>query len=336
MSFGNLEMHPGQAKTEFLRNKTILVTGYSGFLGHWLCESLLSTGCRLIGASKSVNAKISGVEHVICDLTQIESLFSLFDKYRPDLVVHLAAQSQTTTGMAELANTFEVNTRGTWNILEALLQFSPDAGFIFASSDALYGDIGEEIATESHPYKISTPYASSKACSELVVKSYAQQKNLKTIIIRLGNLYGPADSNVKRIVPGTILSLLNNTRPEIRGDGASIRSYLYILDAVDGFIKLIDALFKNKLVGETFNLCDESSVSVKGIVDTIVDIMNLPELSASLGNQKTGEIKIKQVSSKKLRQATGWQTKVTLQQGLEQTIRWYIEFNKSDLSGEQI
>ena len=124
------------------------------------------------------------------------------------------------------------------------------------------------------PLKGSHPYDVSKSCTDLLAQTYSYTYNMPIVIARCGNIYGGGDLNWSRIIPGTILSLLNNRRPIIRSDGKYVRDYIYVKDIVDAYMNLAESITKRNIYREAFNFSNESRMAVIEIVNAIRLIMH--------------------------------------------------------------
>jgi CDP-glucose 4,6-dehydratase len=148
-------------------------------------------------------------------------------------------------------------------------------------------------------------------------------------IARCGNIYGGGDLNWSRIIPGTILSLLNNKRPVIRSNGKYIRDYIYIKDIVDAYINLAESITKKNISGEAFNFSTESRMTVIEIVNKIRLIMGKENLKPKILNLKLKEIPEQSLSAEKAHEILGWYSKYDLEKGISETVDWYKDyFNK--------
>ena len=197
---------------------------------------------------------------------------------------------------------------------------------ILASSDKAYGD--QEILPyyENTPLQGIHPYDVSKSCADLIAHSYAHSYGLPVIITRCGNFYGGGDLNWNRIVPGTIRSIINGERPEIRSDGEFIRDYLYVEDGAAAYMLLAEKLaFNPSLKGEAFNVSTQKPVKVIDIVNKILLTMN-SSLVPDIKNQASNEIREQYLDASKVNTMLNWKPQFDLDEGIQKTIKWYKEF----------
>lgn len=319
--------------SNFWKNKNILITGCTGFLGSWLTIELVKRGANVVGLIRDLipksNLNWSGFNKEINIVRgEIENYLLLkrtINEYEIDTVFHLAAQTIVTIANRNPLSTLESNIKGTWNILEACRRNPDVKRIVVASSDKAYGD--QEILPydEKTSLKGSHPYDVSKSCSDLIAFSYANTYKLPVCITRCGNFYGGGDLNFNRIIPGTIRSIINKENPIIRSDGKLIRDYFYIEDAVEAYLLLAERMEKLTINGEAFNFSNEIQVTVLELVNKIIKLMN-SNLKPKILNIASNEIKHQYLSAKKAREILNWKPNHTLNEGLKKTINWYKDF----------
>jgi CDP-glucose 4,6-dehydratase len=241
-------------------------------------------------------------------------------------VFHLGAQTIVGTALRSPLPTFKSNIEGSWNVLEACRRL-PDLveRVVVASSDKAYGEQPELPYTEEMPLLASHPYDASKSCTDMLARTYALTYGLPVAIARCGNIYGGADLNWSRVVPGTIRSLLRGDRPVIRSDGTYVRDYLYVEDAVEAYLLLADRVDQEAVRGEAFNFSTESWVTVREIVELICKLMK-SDLEPDVRNVARSEIASQSLSAAKAKSVLGWEARWDLERGLGETIAWYRDF----------
>lgn len=304
------------------KNKNVFVTGCTGFLGSWLTKELLAKGANVVGLVRDeVPAiwpnKISVVRGRVEDYKVVERALNEFEI---NTCFHLAAQAIVTVANRSPLSTFESNIKGTWNILEACRNL--EVNLVVASSDKAYGTHKNLPYTEDFPLKGLHPYDCSKTCSDMLAKTYHNTYDLPVAIARCGNIYGGGDLNFDRIIPATVRSLIFDESPVIRSDGTFVRDYIYVMDAVNGYLKLAENL--NKVKGEAFNFGTEQPISVLDLVKMIIKISNKKLEPKIMGTAKA-EIKEQYLSSKKAKELLNWKQEYSLVDGLEETYKWYSE-----------
>lgn len=315
--------------------KKVLVTGATGFLGHWLVRYLVNEGADVAVIIRDWNPQSELLRSGLAD--SVSAVSGMLEKYgdverainehEAEIVFHLGAQAIVQVARRSPLDTFESNVRGTYHVLEAcrahreLIQC-----VVIASSDKAYGASASLPYTEETPLLGRYPYDVSKSCADLLAQAYWHTYELPVAIARCGNIYGGGDLNWSRIVPGTIRSLLRNEAPVIRSDGKFTRDYLYVLDVVEAYAHLAEFAATRGLVGEAFNFGPEKPTSVLEIVNAIRESMGRSDIEPVVMNCAVGEIRDQYLSSQKARRLLGWVPRYTLQRGLEPTIEWYREY----------
>ena len=323
--------------TSFWTDRPTLVTGGTGFLGAWIIQKLLSRGANVICLSRERGLEkeiiepdlLQRVTVVYSDIRDRPLLENILQEHSVVTLFHLAAQAIVGAANANPVLTLEINIGGTTAVLEACRRCPGVKEIIVASSDKAYGDAGEQAYDEDMPLRGKHPYDVSKACADMIVRSYASTFGLPAVVTRCGNFYGPGDLNWNRIVPGTIRSLYEGVRPVIRSDGKYVRDYFYIEDAADAHLMIAENLpRKPKLHGEAFNFSNETRVTVLELVEKIITLMG-SDLRPEVRNEVSYEIRHQLLSARKARREFGWHPRFNLDEGLGRAITWYREFLKS-------
>jgi CDP-glucose 4,6-dehydratase len=320
--------------SEFWRDRSVLVTGCTGLLGNWLVAELLERGALVTGLVRDLvpqsrlyagewYRQINTVRGCVEDLPTVERAIN---EYEVDTVFHLAAQTIVGVANREPLATFETNIKGTWNILEACRRVGGVSRIVIASSDKAYGDQLVLPYSETTPLQGEHPYDVSKSCADLISRTYYVSYGLPVCITRCGNFYGGGDLNFNRIVPSTIRSALRDKPVVIRSDGTFIRDYFYAKDGVLAYLHLAEQMDRKEILGEAFNFSNELQISVRGMVDKVLELMDKTHLEPVVLNRAKNEIKHQYLSADKARKMLGWESKYPLEEGLIETIEWYKKF----------
>lgn len=316
---------------------TALVTGAHGFVASHLVAALLERGedIRVLDRPDPRTADVGGprlsaldllglrdeVELAEGDLRDAEAVAAAVEGC--DSVFHLAAQTIVGVARESPAETFEVNVRGAWNVFEACRE-QGTARVVFASSDKAYGASPELPYREDFPLRAAYPYDASKAAADVIARSYARAYGVPLAVTRFANVYGGGDLNFSRLIPETVVAVLDGRPPVIRSDGSPERDFLHVDDAVAAYLTIATALDGERARGEAFNAGGERPHSVREIVDLIADIASGGVEPEYLGEgAPDGEIDRQYVDSTKLRELTGWTPRVELADGLRRTLEWY-------------
>ena len=315
-------------------HRNVLITGATGLLGGWLAKELVRKGANVIALVRDgVPASpffSEGIEkRVTCVKGSLEDYFLVeraLNEYEVETCFHLGAQTIVGTANRSPISTFESNIRGTWNVLEAARNSKLLKALVVASSDKAYGK-GKLPYTEDSPLEAKHPYDVSKACGDMLARSYFETYGLPVGITRCGNLFGGVDLNFNRIVPGTIRSLILGERPVIRSDGKMVRDYIYVEDIVNANLLLARTLMGGRERGEAFNFSWEAPLSVIEIVGEISKVMKSglkPQILCNACN----EIPEQYLSSEKARKRLGWVKEWGMESGLEKTVEYYKRMMK--------
>ncbi len=314
----------------------VFVTGATGLIGSHLIIALNKIGANIVILKRDyakdslleLTGEIKNVNIAHGELEDFDSVMRVIAEYEIDTVLHLGAQAIETTSVTNPKKTFESNIKGTWNVLEACRLISHESNkikrIIVATSDKSYGPANAPY-TEEMPLRGETPYDVSKSCADLIAQSYFKTYRLPVCISRLGNVYGPGDTNFSRIIPGTIKSILEDKDIVIRSDGKYVREYFYAKDAANSYIELANNMIRKEIIGNAFNFSSSEQMSVLEVVNKIKKAMKSEKNPKILDNAK-GEIKTQLLSTEKARKMLNWAPKYMFDDALQETIEWYRKF----------
>jgi len=316
---------------------TTLVTGAHGFVASHLVGALLERGDEVrvldrpdprladVGGERLSGLDLLGlrgeIELAEGDLRDAEAVAAAVAGC--DSVFHLAAQTIVGVARESPLETLEVNVRGAWNVFEACREHGV-ARVAFASSDKAYGSSPELPYREDFPLRAAYPYDASKAAADVIARSYANAYGLPLAVTRFANIYGGGDLNFSRLIPETMIAVLDGRPPVIRSDGSPERDFLHVDDAVSAYLAIEAALAGGGARGEAFNAGGERPHAVREVVDLIAAAASTGVEPEYLGaGTPDGEIDRQYVDSSKLRELTGWAPRVELSEGLRGTLEWY-------------
>jgi CDP-glucose 4,6-dehydratase len=311
----------------------VLFTGAQGFIGSWVAERLLDEGAEVLvldrPPAECSRFRLRGLHErctaVTADLMDPASLRMVLDAHGVGAVFHLSAAAIVGAAATSPLSTYEVNVRGTWNLLEACRTAGkPPARIVVASTDKAYGVHEQLPYREDHALQPHYPYDASKACADMIARSYAHTFGLPVAVTRFGNVFGGGDINFSRLVPGTVRALLEGQRPVIRSNGVMERDFLYAEDAATAYLAVAGSLDSPKLHGRAWNASIGQPVSVLEIVRRLIEIANL-EIEPDVRGHGTphGELQRQWLDSSAIREDLGWTPAWDLQRGLEATFEWY-------------
>lgn len=316
----------------FWKNKNVFITGGNGFLGSHLVKELIKHGAKPVVLIYEENphglfeteemAKHATV--VRGDIRNLALLDEMLRWHKIDTVFHLAAQAIVDQAIDDPLDTFEANIQGTWNILEACKRNPTVARIIVASSDKAYGAHDMLPYTEhGHHLKAAYPYEVSKAAADLITQSYAKTFGLPVVITRCGNLYGPGDMKINRLIPRTIYQLYINKAPVIRDTGSSLRDYVYVGDAAEAYRMLAETMDES-MHGEAFNFSTNAPLSVAEVIKLISREMK-KDISPKIVKTHGMEIRHQYASYDKAERILGWKPTHDFLAGIKKTIPWYTK-----------
>ena len=316
-----------------MAGRSCFVTGAYGMLGSWLVGALLERGARVtvlrrdqVSASSLV---LDGLEErctvVGGDLVDAGLMDRALGEHEIDSVFHLAAQTIVGTANRSPASTFDTNIRGTWTLLEACRQHGVERTVV-AASDKAYGPHDTLPYREDFALQPRHPYDVSKACTDLIARSYWHTYGLPVAVTRLANIYGGGDLNRSRLIPEAVSAALAGRPPVIRSDGSPERDFLYVEDAVAAYLAVADALDEGTARGEAFNAGGDAPYAVRDVIGLVCRVAGADVEPDVRGvGTPAGEIDRQYVDSTKLRELTGWRPAVGLEEGLRRTVEWYRE-----------
>jgi len=320
------------------RGRRVFVTGATGLLGSHLVEALLGRGAEVTCLVRDWEPRARAVEEgwidrvsqVRGELEDLALLERAVNEHEIEAVFHLGAQTIVGTAARSPISTFESNVRGTWNVLEACRRAGKLVSrVVVASSDKAYGESASLPYTEDTPLRGRFPYDASKAAADLIAASYFHTYALPVAIARCGNLFGPGDVNWNRLVPGTIRSALRGESPVIRSDGTHVRDWLFVDDAVDGYLALAERAPESGVAGEAFQFGGERPLSVLELVGWILRLAGREGLQPTILATASNEIPRQQLDCSKARSRLGWKPSRGLEAGLAETIAWHAQRARS-------
>ena len=313
----------------------ILVTGGFGLVGKPLVHKLIRLKHNVIILEKKSTDRIKFLDLkpkkiIAGNFLNKVLVGKILKKYKINVVFHLGAITQVLDSLKDPYRTHQVNITGTINFLENIRKQNPKIIFIYSSSDKAYGELNKrKFYTENDCLKSDYPYDVSKSASDLICQSYSKSYDLKVGIIRCGNIFGPGDFNFKRLIPEVILSTLRKKIFIIRSNGKSTRDYVYVEDVVRAYILLMNKLLSSSIKLRIYNVSSNFNYSVKDIVNIVLRFMNARNLKPLIMNNSKQEINFQRLNFNKNKRDLKWLSKVDINEGLKNTIDWYIKNYKN-------
>ena len=326
------------------KNKTVLVTGHTGFKGSWLCVWLEKLGAKVIGYSLAPNTKPNHYEllnlnitSIIGDILDKKKLNDTFNKYKPEVVFHLAAQPLVRYSYKNPVETFETNMIGTINIFEACKKFNSVKAIVNITSDKAYhNQENKDGYKETDPMGGYDPYSASKGCCELITQSYRHSfftnNNILLASCRAGNVIGGGDWAEDRLVCDIFRSINDNQKVQIRNPNA-IRPWQYILDVLSGYLLIGQKLLeKDKSVATAWNFGpkDNASINVQEVLDLVKLSWNKLNYIIQEDINNPYETSLLRLDCSKAKNELEWDTKYDINKTFENTATWYKEFYENN------
>src|SRR5579871_136915 len=312
-----------------MKSMRILVTGGAGFIGS--CFVRLGIGSTThdilnvdaLTYAGNLENLASVAEHPRyrfqkADLCDLANLKKIFEDYKPEAVVHFAAESHVDRSIFAPQPVFETNLRGTFNLLETI-RAAKVQRFVHVSTDEVYGSLEPPLeADEKFPLQPSSPYSAAKAGSDLLVLGYFKTYKLPVLVTRASNNYGPYQFPEK-LIPLMITNALDNKRLPIYGDGMQVRDWLYVEDHCRAILTVLE---KGR-EGEIYNIGGNRSLPNRTVVERILAITGKPASLMETVTDRPGHDRRYALSSEKLTHETGWQPRMDFERGLDATVDWY-------------
>ncbi|MBX7492962.1 dTDP-glucose 4,6-dehydratase [Qipengyuania sp. 1NDW9] len=323
----------------------ILVTGGSGFIGSAVVRLAIARGHEVINldaltyaaCQENVAAVADNPRYhfVHADIRDRAKLDEVFREYAPDAVMHLAAESHVDRSIDGPSDFIETNITGTFNMLEAARGYWIDAGkpesfrFHHISTDEVYGSLGEEgLFTETTAYDPRSPYSASKASADHLVRAWHETYGLPVVITNCSNNYGPFHFPEK-LVPVVIINALSGKPIPIYGKGDNVRDWLFVEDHADALLLVV----QEGKIGRSYNIGGENERTNLELVRTLLTILDevRPKADGSYLDQiefvadRPGHDQRYAIDPSRIRDELGWRPSVTVEEGLERTVRWYLD-----------
>ncbi|GAB5390416.1 MAG: dTDP-glucose 4,6-dehydratase [Alphaproteobacteria bacterium] len=326
----------------------ILITGGAGFIGSAVVRQAIRDGHEVVNLDALTYAacldnvasvsNAPGYTFVQADSRDRALLDTIFSTHQPDVIMHLAAESHVDRSIDGPGDFIETNITGTFNMLEAARKFwiengKPDSfRFHHISTDEVYGSLPADPSvqfTEETSYDPRSPYSASKAASDHLVRAWAETYGLPVVQTTCTNNYGPSHFPEK-LIPVVILNARAGKDLPIYGDGSNVRDWLYVEDHADALLLVV----KKGQLGRSYNIGGENERSNLELVKTLCEILDRLQPRAdgeSYAEQITfvtdrpGHDARYAIDPTRLREELGWRPSVTVEEGLEKTVRWYLD-----------
>lgn len=330
----------------------IFITGGAGFIGSALTRTLLAESRHevLVFDKLTYAGLLSSLEPVASsdryrfvqgDIADAEAVASALAEFRPDIIAHLAAESHVDRSIDGPGEFIQTNIVGTFVLLQQALGYYRELSekdreafrFHHISTDEVFGSLGAEgYFTETTPYDPRSPYSASKASSDHLVRAWGHTYGLPVLVTNCSNNYGPYHFPEK-LIPLIIIRAINGEALPVYGDGSNVRDWLYVEDHA----RALRAVFERGNPGETYNVggdAERRNIDVVMAICATLDALEPREDGKSYAQQiafvsdRPGHDHRYAIDASKIRKDLGWEPTQTFEQGIEATVRWYLENRK--------
>ncbi len=332
-----------------MKYNKILITGGYGFIGINFIKLIKRKNLDFVNidkityASKKKFENFKDKKHFKFDINNKKKLEIVFNKFKPDSIIHFAAETHVDNSIKNSKKFINSNVLGTFSILDCARNYLINLEnkerkkfrVILVSTDEVYGSIKRGKFNENSPFMPNSPYSASKAAAELLFRSWIKTYKFPGIIVNCSNNYGP-DQHPEKLIPKAILNFLNNKKVPIYGKGINIRNWLYVEDCCDAILKVL----KKGKIGERYNIGGNEELSNILLIKKIFHnfkkyyqnkyFKSFDQSIAYVEDRKGHDYRYS-LSSAKIKKKLKWHPKTNLDNGLKKTIYWYINNFKQNL-----
>jgi CDP-glucose 4,6-dehydratase len=326
-----------------LKGKHVLITGHTGFKGSWLVAMLHSQGVRVSGISldpveggifRTADIQELLVHDLRQDIRNGDELTQVFQRVRPDVVIHLAAQPLVLASYENPTETYETNVIGTLNVLQAVEATPSVQATLIITTDKVYQQDtdGKQAFIESDPLGAADPYSTSKAMADLLTQSWiASHADSRIAIARAGNVIGGGDVAENRLLPDLIQAFRDRKEALVRNP-ESVRPWQHVLDCLAGYVLLVESLLAGVVESGAFNFgpSPESPLKVEDVARIAAAIWGEDAKWTTETRDQPHESGFLTLDSSKSKSVLNWKEKLTVNEAIE----WSAEWSRKQFSGE--
>lgn len=326
---------------DFYKGKRVLVTGHTGFKGSWLCKILIMVGAEVTGYSLApvstpnlfhLSNIEKGMNSVIGDIRDLNKLEGVFDKIKPEIVFHLAAQPIVRESYVNPVYTYETNVMGTVNICECVRKSSSVKSFLNVTTDKVYKNNEWEWGyRENEPLDGYDPYSNSKSCSELVTHSYINSffvdLGVSVSTARAGNVIGGGDFAIDRIVPDCVRAALNGNDIVVRNP-FSIRPYQHVLEPLAVYLMIAEKQYRNKNYAGFYNVGpnEDDCITTGELVTCFCKYWGEGLKWVNQSEEGPHEANLLKLDCSKIKKTFAWKPVWNVERAIQKTVEWYKQY----------
>ena len=334
---------------DFYKNKKILITGHTGFKGAWLCSVLLQAGAEVTGyalespTTPSLFSLLSlrnSITSVTGDIRDLESLKKVFYEYKPEIVIHMAAQPIVRESYKAPVYTYDVNVMGTVNVLECIRLTDTVRSFVNVTTDKVYKNKEWEWGyRENEELNGYDPYSNSKSCSELVTESYKksffQDRDIAVSTMRAGNVIGGGDFAADRIIPDCVRAATAGKDIIIRNPYA-VRPFQHVLEPIMAYLLVAKMQYERKDLSGSYNIGPDEKycITTGQLADLFCDIWckETEKRIRWIDRFEVGphEANFLKLDCSKIKKCFGWEPIWSIEEALEKTIGLYYAYDSGN------
>ena len=322
---------------DFYKDKKVLITGHTGFKGSWLCRILINAGAQVLGYSLEPPTELNlfslagiekNIEHVIGDIRDLNKLNEVFDRFQPEIVLHLAAQPIVRESYKDPVGTYETNVMGTVNICECVRKHESVKSFLNVTTDKVYKNNEWSWGyRENEPLDGFDPYSNSKSCSELVTHSYINSfydiDRVRVSTARAGNVIGGGDFAVDRIIPDCVRAAMKKESIIVRNP-FSTRPFQHVLEPLFAYLMIASKQYEDKKYAGFYNVGpDEKDCGTTGeLVDLFCSKWGEGRTWENHHDGGPHEANFLKLDCSLLKSTFGWKPKWGIEEAIQKTIEW--------------
>tara|TARA_B100000579_G_C22834052_1_gene857607 strand:+ start:1447 stop:2463 length:1017 start_codon:yes stop_codon:yes gene_type:complete len=316
--------------------KKVVVTGGAGFIGSNLVKYLIKKKYFVINIDKlSYSANPYNLKNLSknknyvfykLDLNNKNKILKILKKYKPKCIFNLAAETHVDRSIDEPKNFINSNILGTYNLLEAVRNYNKKLRLVHVSTDEVYGDIIKGRSNENFPYNPSSPYSSSKASADHLIKAYIRTFKIDAVISNCSNNYGP-NQFPEKLIPKLIFNIINNKPLPLYARGKNSREWIHVMDHCEALL----LIYLRGKTGENYNIGSGHNLKNTDIAKKLLKIAKHKflkigkKVKIKFVKDRPGHDFRYAINSSKMLKKIGWKAKINLDKGLSETFEWYLK-----------